>query len=244
MATAARQQDIGEFSGFPKATFEFFRGLEENNNQEWFEAHRDEYMEHYVAPAQAFVLAMGQRLKKLAPGVGADPDYNGKGSIKKIFTDRRFNPDRLPYKSWLALMFWEGPFAAKKDNSAFYLQLSRSELLLAVGVKGFNKQALKAYREAVADPKQAAKLSAAISKATKEKGVELKGEGLKQVPRGYDADYRYADLLRHDALYVACTGKPPREVHSEKLLDYAYDRFKAMAPVHRWLVEMLSNARP
>ena len=34
------------FEGFPRKGLEFFRNLRENNNKEWFEAHRADYDEH------------------------------------------------------------------------------------------------------------------------------------------------------------------------------------------------------
>lgn len=232
---------INDFSGFPQETFKFLKGLAKNNNQDWFEAHRDDYMQYFVAPAQAFVLAMEPRLHKLSKGIVAHPDYKGKGSIKKIFTDRRFNPDRPPYKTWLDIMFWEGPVKSKKDNSAFYLRLTADKLFFFTGIKGFNNQVLKGFRKHVSDASNAAKLGSALAKLKKVKGLKLNEPSFKNVPRGFAESPKHPELIRHGALYAFVEEKVPAVAHSAKLLDYAEKRFKETAPLHKWLVGMLGG---
>ncbi|MDH4272969.1 MAG: DUF2461 domain-containing protein, partial [Candidatus Aminicenantes bacterium] len=54
------------FLGFTKETVSFFRKLKRNNNRDWFETNRGTYEEHVLAPAKAFVAAMGPRLKTIS----------------------------------------------------------------------------------------------------------------------------------------------------------------------------------
>ena len=42
----------------------FLADLQENNNREWFEAHKETYRDQVLAPAQDLVFALGERLKK------------------------------------------------------------------------------------------------------------------------------------------------------------------------------------
>ncbi|HCS13420.1 MAG TPA: TIGR02453 family protein, partial [Zetaproteobacteria bacterium] len=44
---------------FTGATFTFLRQLVDNNNREWFAAHKGEYEAHVREPARAFIRAMG-----------------------------------------------------------------------------------------------------------------------------------------------------------------------------------------
>ena len=62
---------MAAFSGFPRKYFTFFNQLKKNNTKEWFEAHRSDYEEFVMHPAREFVMAMGQKLRKIAPGVNA-----------------------------------------------------------------------------------------------------------------------------------------------------------------------------
>ena len=61
------------FSGFPKETFTFLRGLTRNNNKAWFDNHRDDYENFYMTPAKEFVVAIGERLQRFEPTITADP---------------------------------------------------------------------------------------------------------------------------------------------------------------------------
>jgi uncharacterized protein (DUF2461 family) len=58
--------DMPSFPGFPVEGLEFLEGLAHNNNREWFEAHKADYRSFVLEPAQAFVVALGERLKRWA----------------------------------------------------------------------------------------------------------------------------------------------------------------------------------
>lgn len=228
---------VGSFEGFPKQTLAFYKAVAANNNREWFEEHRDDYISAVIAPSQAFVAAAGPKLQKLSPGVRFDPDYNGKGSIKRIFTDQRFR-DRDPYKTYLDIMFWEGPLASKKDNSAFYFRLTPEAVHVVAGIKLFQRPVLKAYREAVVDPKRGPELDRILRGLGKHSFIEVLGRNLKQHPRGFDAGAKYAELLLHDGLYaVSSSSPPPADLHQSSMLAWCLERWKPMAPLHRWLVD-------
>lgn len=231
----------GNFTGFSKKTIEFYKQLEKHNDQQWFEEHRDDYLEHAMQPAQALVEELGPRLRKLSGGIGFSSDYNGRGSIKKIHTDRRFNPDRDPYKTWLDIIFWEGPFSSIKDNSVLGLRITPVELHFFAGLKHFNKQALKAYRQAVIDSKLGPQLKKATEKVVKA-GYELGGtKGYKQTPRGYASEHPNAPFLLHDGLYAVWSGSHPKELFSADFVDFAHGKLKDMYPVHKWCVAALET---
>ena len=52
-----------DFPGFPQEGLRFLSDLQENNNREWFEAHKDDLPQQVLAPAQDLVFALGERLK-------------------------------------------------------------------------------------------------------------------------------------------------------------------------------------
>jgi uncharacterized protein (DUF2461 family) len=79
------------FGGFPPETIRFLRQLRANNRKDWFDAHRTDYEAFWVAPAKAFVVAAGQLLVELAPGIRAEPRVLG--SIFRINRDTRFARD-------------------------------------------------------------------------------------------------------------------------------------------------------
>lgn len=55
--------DMPSFSGVPGEGLTFLAELSHNNNRDWFEAHKGDYRSYLLEPAQAFVIALGERLK-------------------------------------------------------------------------------------------------------------------------------------------------------------------------------------
>src|SRR4051812_41470761 len=94
---ASPKKDAGEevFAGFPKETFRFLAGIEKNNKKEWLDERREEYEAYYVAPARAFVAAIGPKLQQISAGIQFEPKVNG--SLFRIQRDTRFSKDKTPY---------------------------------------------------------------------------------------------------------------------------------------------------
>ncbi len=223
-----------EFRGFPSACPRFYAGLARHNDREWFAAHKEEYLRDVVAPAQAFVVEMGARLRRLAPAIRFDPRPGGSGSIFRIYRDTRFSKDKSPYKTHLGIFFWEGE---RKWGPGFYFHLEPPRLQLYVGKYVFDKEELAAWRAAVDDTRRGAALAALVLKARRA-GFELGGANYKRVPAGFAADHPRADLLRHDSVWLCSDEKVPAALRSRKLLDWCFRRFQGMAPLHRWLSEL------
>lgn len=138
------------FSGIPKGTVKFLSELSRHNEKSWFDAHRADYDEFFMAPAKELVEALAKPLKKLDPKLQALPRVNG--SILRINRDVRFSKDKRPYKDHLDLFFWSG---AKKgwDSSGFFFRLTLNKLLLGCGMHGFMPPVLARYRNNVLDDK-------------------------------------------------------------------------------------------
>ena len=223
------------FSGFPKRTVTFFRDLAKNNDRDWFAAHKAEYEAAVLEPARAFVLAMGERLRRLSPGIRFDPGANG--SLFRIYRDTRFSPDKSPYKTNLGILFWEGG-GPRMDNPGYYFHLEPPNLMLGGGLYIFSRPLLERYRRAVADAEFGPELAAIVKKLSSRPGFTLGGEHYKRVPAGYDADPAAAGLLRHAGLYAGHETSIPAELHSPALIDFCFDKFKPMQPLHKWLVSL------
>jgi uncharacterized protein (TIGR02453 family) len=226
------------FSGFPRQTVTFLRGLAAHNEREWFAAHRADYETAVMEPARAFVTAMGGRLKRLTPGIRFDPRANG--SLFRIFRDTRFSPDKSPYKTNLGILFWEGR-GPRMGCSGYYVHLEPPVLMLGAGLYIIPRPLLERYRRAVADPEYGTELAAIVRKLSARPGYTLGGEHYKRVPAGYDADPAAAGLLRHAGLYAGWEGPIPPELHSAALVEFCWEKFKPMEPLHRWLATLVAG---
>lgn len=223
------------FCGFPKATLTFLRELKKNNDREWFAAHRGEYEEAVMAPARAFVMALGERLRRLAPALRFEPRVNG--SIFRVQRDTRFSADKTPYKTNLGVYFWEGA-ARRIDSSGFYFHVEPPVLILGGGMYVFTRPFLAQYRQAVADPAIGPELAAITSRIAARPGFTVEGARYKRLPAGFEADPETAPLLLHDGLYAGWEGRIPPELHSPALVGFCLEKFKAMLPLHRWLCDL------
>ena len=223
------------FPGFPKRTVEFLRELKKHNDREWFAAHRGEYEEAVMAPARAFVLALGERLRRLAPALRFEPRVNG--SIFRVQRDTRFSADKTPYKTNLGVYFWEGA-ARRIDSSGFYFHVEPPVLILGGGMYVFTRPFLAQYRQAVADPAIGPELAAITSRIAARPGFTVEGARYKRLPAGFEADPETAPLLLHDGLYAGWEGRIPPELHSPALVGFCLEQFKAMLPLHRWLCDL------
>jgi uncharacterized protein (TIGR02453 family) len=230
---------MAEFNGFPRQYFAFYNQLEKNNSKEWFMKHREDYDEFVLHPASEFVIAMGKKLRKIAPEVNAIPKINK--SLFKIDRDVRFSKDKSPYKTYMGIWLWEGE-RKRMESSGFYLHVENKNLLIGVGIKMFPKPLLDRYRRAVVDKKLGAALKSAVKKIT-DKGYLLDGKHYKKVPRGCDAEHPNSEYLLYNGLTARVEAKVPNAFFSGALIDYAYSHYKNMLPLHRWLKNMLNHYR-
>jgi uncharacterized protein (TIGR02453 family) len=227
--------EVAAFSGFTKDTVRFFTGLRRNNNREWFAEHRETYDTKVMEPAKAFIVAMGERLRRVVPRIIAVPAVNK--SIFRLNRDTRFSLDPSPYKTNLGLYFWEGP-KSRMESAGFYFHLEPPDLMLGGGMYMFPDSFVPRYRRAVVDPKLGQELRKILAALTDRKDLEVGGEHYKRVPAGYDPGHPNAEWLKHNGLYVAYETKIPEEFYSARLLDYCFERYELVVPLHRWLMKL------
>ncbi len=228
--------DDTSFSGFTKETVRFFTALRKNNNREWFERNRETYDNHVMAPAKLFVTAMGERLKAIAPRIVAVPKVNK--SIFRINRDTRFSLDPSPYKANLGILFWDGA-RPKMESSGFYFHLEPPDLWLGVGLYMIPDPLLGRFRKAVVESKSGAEIRKIKAEISAMAGFSLGGEHYKRVPAGFDPAHPNAALLKHRGLYASFESKIPAEFFSARLVEYCFERFEPLAPLHRWLMKLL-----
>jgi len=228
-----RADEMATFTGFPKETFAFLRGLTRNNSKTWFDAHRSEYDTYLMEPARAFVVAMGERFTTFAPSVVVDPRVNG--SIRRINRDVRFSKDKRPYKTWFDMQFWEGE-DKRCGHASFFLRMDADKLFLGAGMYEFPKGQLAAYRHAVVDPVMGSALTKVVKKVEKV-GFPIGGKHYKRVPRDFDPDHERAELLKHSGLFAIKEMKLPTETSSAKLVTSCTGQYKKVLPLFDWLAE-------
>ena len=226
---------MAAFNGFSPKCIDFFTELSVNNNKVWFEEHRNDYQDYVLTPSQEFVAAMGEELKKLRPEIQADPRVNK--SLFRIFRDVRFSRDKTPYKTHLAVWFWEGP-RPRMECPGFYLHLEPGLLMLGSGIYAFPRDILDSYRKAAADSRTGAALAKALKKVRDSGPYTVGGRHYKRTPRGFDPASPNADLLLHNGLYLS-VDLPEAEAFSDGLVEFSLEHFRNMTPLHEWLLQII-----
>jgi len=227
---------MAKFPGFPKETFAFLAGIGAHNDKAWFEANRALYEAGYVAPARAFVEALGPELKTIAPEVRFEPKING--SIQRINRDIRFSKDKRPYKDHLNLWFWTGDSKAWQ-TPGFWFSVSASRVYLGVGMYGFDRDQLDSYRQSVIHPRSGRALLAAVAAVRKGK-YELGGKTRKLMPRGFEADADRAEYLLYEGLYTSVE-LPAAAAAKPDFVKLAVGHYKKMWPIGQWLWDEVSR---
>ncbi len=228
----------GVFKGFSKKTINFFRDLAANNNREWFAEQRSNYEENVLRPARAFVMAMGERLRRLTPAINATPRPDG--SLFRIYRDTRFSQDKSPYKTHMGIFFWEGK-GPRMECSGYYFHLEPPRLMIGGGLYMFPRPLLERFRKAALDPEYGDKLAAAIKKITAHPGISLGGKHYKRLPPGTDPAHPNAGVLLHNGLYSGWETDIPAEFFSAALINYCFDKFRPLEPLHRWLNDLING---
>jgi uncharacterized protein (TIGR02453 family) len=226
-----------EFSGFPEGGLSFLRDLAQNNDRDWFEAHRGAWDDQIVPAMLAWCGAVAERLRDLMPKLQFVPRIGG--SVYRLNRDVRFSRDKRPYKTHVAALMWEGA-GDKHDAPAVYLHVAADEVIFGGGLYVFEEGRLDRFRKLLHNPASAERLREALAVA-KKAGLKPDGEKLAKPPRGFDPEGPFAELSRHKGLVVTKPTKPAGWLHTKEALDRSEAAFRAYAPLHCWMRDELCS---
>lgn len=105
--------------------------------------------------------------------------------------------------------------------------------MLGAGTHTFSKPLLQTYRDSVVNPDHRTTLVEAVESISHKGAHNIGGEHHKRLPRGYEAEQHYADLLRYNGLTVGIETEIPETLYTADLVDYCMARYEDMSPIHR-----------
>ena len=214
-----------------KENFKFLKDLSNNNNRDWFNAHKAEYVkqhENTIAFADALLAELNKH-----DNIETE---NGKKSLFRIYRDVRFSKDKSPYKT-----HWAGGFkrATAQLRGGYYFHIEPGNTMVGGGFWAPNKDDLQRIREDIAmDDKPLRKIL--NSKSFKDTFGELHGEQLKTCPKGFAKDNPGVDLLRYKQ-FIVSTKFSDQEVLSADFPKKMSDVFKKMRPFFDYMSESVTT---
>ena len=215
--------------GIYPSGFAFFNKLKKNNNREWFNTHKEKYLQE-LGLMEAFADGLLDHLN--THDLIETP--SGKSALYRIYRDVRFSGDKTPYKTK-----WSGYFrrATAHRRGGYYFSIEQGNSFIAGGFWGPDPSDLKRIRDDIAFD------AAPLRKIIKSKPFvtmfrELKGDQLKTAPKGFGADHEAIDLLRYKQ-FLLIRPFSDKEVLGKTFLKEASLTFKAMRPFFDYMSEVL-----
>ncbi len=209
--------------------FSFLKKLETNNNREWFENNKSNYLkakEEFEEFVQDLITGIVKFDKQITP------DLKAKDCTFRIYKDVRFSKDKLPYKNNMGASI--NPGGKKSLIAGYYFHLQPGGCFLAGGVYMPEPEMLNAIRQEIdynAEP--LLKILKAASFKKYFTGIDNEG-ALKTAPKGYDKEHPLIDLLRNRH-FVVSHYFTDNQLMDKNFNKEAVSAFKAMHPFLEYL---------
>jgi len=177
-------------------TFKFLSSLKKNNNKEWFDKHRDQYL----SAKENMESVVGEVIRAISsfdkPIGGLDP----KKCVFRIYKDVRFSKDKTPYKTNLGAGI--NANGKKAIEPGYYLHIEPGNSFIAGGMWMPPRDELKKIRQEIDyNPKPLKKILANPSFKKYFGGLSPENK-LKTTPKGYDKEHPEIELLRNNSFIV------------------------------------------
>lgn len=214
-----------------KSSMDFLKTLSKNNNRDWFNGHKDQYLkahENIIRFADALLGEMNKHDKI--------ETASGKESLFRIYRDVRFSKDKTPYNCR-----WTGRFkrATKLLRGGYYFRIEPGNSFLMGGFWNPEADDLKRIRQDIDyNYKEWKKMLS--SKAFVSTFGELLGEQLATAPRGFAKDHPAIDLLKRKQFLLKYSFTE-KDVLGPDFVHKASEAYKKMRPFFNLMSEVLTT---
>ncbi|WP_422377362.1 DUF2461 domain-containing protein [Roseibium sp.] len=225
-----------DFAAFEPGSFKFLTDLAENNNKEWFDAHKADYQNLVKKPSDRFRPA-------LADALGARTGRELKSKQFRINRDLRFSKDKTPYNTHIRMAFWPAGAAFEGKDAqppSFFLSIETGHIRFGTGCMAFSKSGLGAYLKAL-ETGRGEEISRLLTELTGQ-GFEISEPDLAKPPRGFPKDHAFGDLARHKGLAAWKTLADPGFLTGDTAVSGLCEAWEPTLPFWTWLLDMQERA--
>lgn len=180
-----------------KKIYEFLEELKQNNDRDWFNAHREEY-DKARKIFEEYVQKVINRIAIFDPSV---MPVKVKDCMFRIYRDVRFSPNKEPYKTHFGAYI--NPRGRKSDSFGYYIHLEPGSSILAGGSIGLPTKRLNLIREAIYQ--QVDVYIDIVEDPIFKKYFPTVGmDFLKTAPKGFPKDFEHIDYLKCREYVCSC----------------------------------------
>lgn len=214
---------------------DYLKNLSENNNREWYHAHKAEYKEanaRFEVLVQELILQIGKFDSSILPREAKELTF-------KLVRDTRFSNDKSPYNP--AFRAHIGPRGKLPVPVGYYLVLKPGgQSFLGGGLfADMFKEATSMVRDYIAS--NGGEWEKILHDPDFQKAFTLRGTALKNVPAGYDREHPQAEYLKYKSWYLEYPLGDDMVADEERFLEEAVRLFRLMKPFHDFLNRALEG---
>ena len=190
MATKLRSDSAAAPPYLRPEGLKFLRGLEKNNDRDWFNELKAIYEAELKEPMLAIIRKITDAMMEFAPHHVRPAEK----SLFRIYRDTRFSNNKLPYKTHVAA-WWSHMGMEKTSGAGYYFQVSPKGVVIAAGAYMPEKEQLAAIRHWLLE--NHVEFRKILDKpAVRKTFKEFEGEALTRPPKGYPCEHPAMDLIK------------------------------------------------
>lgn len=206
----------------------FLKALSRNNNREWFNEHKEEYLK-----VKSNVDILTQRLINEVAAFDPEAAYLTPADCTyRIYRDTRFSTDKTPYKTHIGI-FINPPMGKKSNRMGYYLHIEPEKSMVAAGTVCLPSKTVTAIRKSIYENIDEY-LEIINEPEFKEAFPEIGENRVKTAPKGFSKDWQYIDLVRPRDFCTSCY-LTDEEMYSPDLIEKVGRLFKVSKPFNDFI---------
>jgi uncharacterized protein (TIGR02453 family) len=219
----------------PPEFHKFLAKLDKNNNRDWFNAHKEDYIKHIKEPFELFISGLILASQKVDPEILITP----KEAMFRIYKDVRFSKNKTPYKTNMSASI--SKYGRKKMlHPGIFVQVGVNGLWMASGVYRPEPQIRDRIRTYIKENHSEFK-KILKAKALKENWGEIQGDKNKVLPAHFKEFLEEEPLIANKAFYISSQIEDPKILTDPKLEEIIIKHFKAAKPLAAFLTKAMQE---
>ncbi len=217
-----------------KEYFQFFKKLANNNDRDWFNTHKEHYLQVVYNPFKYLTETVIEKMNDIDPNI----QISSKEAMFRIYRDVRFSKNKEPYKLWLgAAVSRSGRKNAQYPE--IYFHFGHDESFIAAGLYRPDKETLHKIRMAIAGNPDAFKKVKNSSTMHSIFPNGILGERNKRLAKEFMQVSEDEPFILNKQFYTIKKFTQKEIVNQNNLPDFIVKHYLAMQDFNQYLLEIL-----